>query len=283
MKLKHIPRDTSRYLRLLAKTVRVRRAPIKPGMPHTLPGKLVVSLTSYPPRFPTLDLTLRCLLNQDMAPDALVLWIAHNDMSALPKRVRDLQKHGLLIRECEDLRSFKKIIPALHAYPGAFIVIADDDIDYSPQWLRRFVEEYRSPSEVLCQRAQRVMPNGTGLSSFAEWAPVRTDTPCGVDVIPIGCGGVMYPPGSLPPRATDASEFMRLCPTGDDLWLYWMFTSSGLVARRIEPAHRKSWYGTQVAGLWQTTNTVREIDRQIAALVDAYGLPLRSQEVRPVT
>ena len=39
------------------------------GRQHPLPGKLVVSLTSYPPRFAALPLTMRSLLCQAVKPD----------------------------------------------------------------------------------------------------------------------------------------------------------------------------------------------------------------------
>ncbi len=86
------------------------------GRPHGLPGELIVSLTSYPPRFRTLDLTLRCLLTQTVRPDRVILWIAEADMAKLPPAVVALVEYGLDIRACKDTRSYKKIIPALAAF-----------------------------------------------------------------------------------------------------------------------------------------------------------------------
>ena len=42
---------------------------------------------------------------------------------------------GLEIRECDNLRSFKKLVPALQTFPNAFIVTADDDLYFAPNWL----------------------------------------------------------------------------------------------------------------------------------------------------
>jgi hypothetical protein len=51
--------------------------PIRKGsVPHNLPGELIVSLTSYPDRFPTLHKTVRSLLSQDMLADRTILWVA---------------------------------------------------------------------------------------------------------------------------------------------------------------------------------------------------------------
>src|SRR5262249_15606303 len=76
------------------------------GRPHGLPRPLIVSLTSYPPRFPTLALTLKCLLTQSVTPDHLVLWVTRDDFSLLPRDVLDLRSHDLEIALAPDLRSF---------------------------------------------------------------------------------------------------------------------------------------------------------------------------------
>jgi hypothetical protein len=77
--------------------------------PHNLPSELIVSLTSYPRRFPILDFAIRSLLNQTVRPDRVILWLAEDDVTYLPSAVRRLA--GLEIRTCRDLRSFKKLVP----------------------------------------------------------------------------------------------------------------------------------------------------------------------------
>ncbi len=98
------------------------------GKAHGLPSPLIISLTSYPARFGKLHLTLKCLLSQSMAADKVVLWIAHQDKAALTPAILNLQKVGLQIGYCDDLRSYKKIIPTRQNYPDSFIVTADDDL-----------------------------------------------------------------------------------------------------------------------------------------------------------
>jgi hypothetical protein len=63
MQLRHFPREVVRFVKNTAVTTLIRRRAVVRGRPHTLPKTLVVSLTSYAPRFPTLDLTLRSLLS----------------------------------------------------------------------------------------------------------------------------------------------------------------------------------------------------------------------------
>jgi protein O-GlcNAc transferase len=103
---------------------------------HNLPSKLIVSLTSYPPRFGKLHLTLKCLVNQTVKPDVVVLWIAHQDMNMLPEAVLKYERQGLIsINACNDYKVYKKIIPTLKSFPEAFIVTPDVDLYYPKWWL----------------------------------------------------------------------------------------------------------------------------------------------------
>ena len=83
-----------------------------------------MSLTSYPPRYRALANTLRSLIDHTVRADRLVLWIAHDDLVALPPEVRALAAHKLEVRGCDDLGPFKKLVPSLLAFPDATIVTA---------------------------------------------------------------------------------------------------------------------------------------------------------------
>jgi hypothetical protein len=193
---------------------------------HALKHHVVVSLTSYPLRFPTLSSTLRCLLAQSIRSDATVLWIASNDITLLPKPVLDLRRDGLIIEECNDLRSYKKIVPALSKYPDSVIITADDDMLYPSVWMEQFVLAYRNPKEILCQRARRALISKDGFSPYHTWEMIQ-NLEEGEHVFPTGAGGVLYPPGSLDASTTNEELFFRICPSGDDVWLYWMAKRAG--------------------------------------------------------
>lgn len=85
-----------------------------------------------------------------------MLWIAHADAASLPDDVLELRRHGLTIEFCDDLKSFRKIVPALASRPDAFIAIADD-VYYEPDWLERLVAAFdpENPT-VVCNRAHRI-------------------------------------------------------------------------------------------------------------------------------
>ena len=108
--------------------------------PHWLPGRLVVSLTSYPKRFKGLATTLKTLLSQEVRPDFVVLWIYKDDAHLLPPNVLRLRSKGLSIRIVDvDMRSYLKLVPALAEFDDAYIVTADDDIYYPRDWLSMLV------------------------------------------------------------------------------------------------------------------------------------------------
>ena len=240
----------SRY----AKYLRWKVGPVHPGNKHHgLKRPLIVSLTSYPPRFTTLLLTLKCLLSQTVKPDVMVLWIAENDREVLPPAILDLRTYGLTIRFCADLKSYKKIIPALTAYSDNFIVTADDDAFYPRDWLEFLVREYRGDDkEIICHRAYRIRLGANGLPlKYGEWEfPAQTKVRSAL-IFPTGVGGVLYPPGIFDARVSDAQTFMSLCPTADDIWLYWMARLNGGVGRRVgDLPDIVCWPGSQAEALY---------------------------------
>lgn len=223
---------------------------------HGLPGRLVISLTSYPGRFATLHLTLKSLLDQTVQPDRINLWIAHDDLPQLPAEVRALEGDILSIRACDDLRNFKKIIPTLGDEPDAFIVICDDDTYYPEYWLGQLVDAY-DPSQpsIVCTRAHRLKYTADGgLAPYRAWKRNVSDRSTAyprTDLLPTGNGGVLYPPRSLPAQTLDLDLVRKLSPTSDDVWLYFMARQAGWSVRRVPGRKRRfvDWPHSQAQAL----------------------------------
>lgn len=245
------------------------------GCPHGLPGELIVSLTSYPARFGTLHLSIACLLDQSVKADRTILWIAHEDIGKLPAKVRRLKCRGLEIRACEDVRSYKKLIPALEAFPEAFIVTADDDIFFPHNWLEVLT---RTPERgvIACHRAHRLkrLKNGA-LRPYLEWQIDVQDADArraSDDVFPTGGAGALYPPHSLDPSVTDRALFERLCPDGDDLWFYWCARIAGTLNKKVGGKMRLvPWPGSQACTLW-SYNEAGGNDRMIDGLQQEFPI-----------
>jgi hypothetical protein len=246
--------------------------------PHGLPGRLTVTLTSYPPRYPTLALTLKSLLAQSFQPDRFCLWIARSDLASLPQAVTELASEGLTIVPCDDLKSYKKIIPALARDDGDYLLTADDDVYYPRAWLREIVASYRAGcKEVICTRAHRIRldRNGTPLP-YAHWELGVAAGEASRLLFPTGIGGVLYEPRIFHTDVTNSDIFERLCPTTDDIWLYWMAALNGARFRKIGPRKRSiNWMNSQHVALSATNNAVHRAanDEQIANMIGHYGFP----------
>lgn len=252
------------------------------GRPHGLPKPLIVSLTSYPPRFPTLSLTLKCLLTQSLAPDRVMLWVTRADFALLPQDVLDLCDHGLEIAFAPEWRSFKKLVPAIAADPDAFIVTVDDDVSYARDWLATLVARYRpGRREVIAARVHRIMLDTDGQPlPYARWRFDIKPGPASPRNLATGVGGILYPPGSLHADATNADLFMQLCPTHDDLWFYMMARRAGCRVVKAGPRQRFiSWAGSQQTAL-QHANVIAGggNDVHFRRLIEHFGAPFGAGE-----
>lgn len=137
--------------------------------------KVIVSLTSYKPRIDNVKYTLYSLLNQNFPPDKLVLWLDEDSFPQreenLPQDLLELRNFGLTIDWCENLRPYKKLIPALEKYPDDIIVTADDDIFYQPDWLKILYDAHlENPDCVIAHRAHRIRLDKQGnLFPYKSW------------------------------------------------------------------------------------------------------------------
>lgn len=192
--------------------------------------KIIVSLTSFPARIDTVDITIKSLLLQSLKPDEIILWLAReqfpDEENGLPDKLLELKKYGLTICWCEDLKSYKKLLPALHMYPEDIIVTADDDVYYERHWLRRLYAGYvQAPNYVHCHRITKVyirdneyqMKEGEfEVYPFPSFLHKLT-----------GVGGVLYPPHILCQEVLDEEKCRKLAPTNDDVWFWLMAVLNG--------------------------------------------------------
>ena len=214
---------------------------------------------------------------QSVKPDHLELWVTDKDFAALPDAVLALRAHGLSIRTCVDLRSYKKIVPALAAHPGAIIVTADDDAHYPRTWLEELVNAYDpGAKEVLCHRAHEMKFRQSGRPTcYREWTFDTGDTAASRTIFPTGLGGVLYPPDVFIRDVTRRDLFEAYCPTADDVWLFWMASLNGARCRKIGPVRRFIlWRGGQDVALCNDNLLGGDAnDIQIDAMIAAYGVP----------
>lgn len=249
---------------------------VRAKAPHGMGARVVITLTSYPPRFNHLGKTLRSLLDQTMAADAVELWVAQDDIAALPDDVLALEEAGLSVRPCRDIRSYKKLIPALESDPHAIYITADDDVYYPPQWLAGLVNAARAhPGSVIGTRSHMASRRADGaLAPYAQWelAADRLEPDEGAVLFPTGVGGILYPPGCFDPRVFDEAAFMELCPRGDDIWFFWMARLAGTKHRRAPGWFDIiDWPDSQGVALFNDNLLADGNDTQIRAMEARFG------------
>lgn len=236
-----------------------------------VPG-LVISLTSHAPRFATLVPTLQSLLLQHRRAQAVVLWIGHGDMAALPPEVLALREFGLAIEACDDHGPHTKYVHALERFPEAAIAICDDDTYYPPRWLGGLADSERS-GEIPCYRIHRVALGLDGAPlGYRHWDHDSADRAASTLNFPTGVGGVLLRREKLHKVIADTALARRLCATTDDIWIYAAGRLAGTDFRLIGDHNPLTvWRSSQFSALWKVNVLEHANDLNMQAIVDQFG------------
>lgn len=185
--------------------------------------KLIVSLTSFPPRIPYVHITITSLLQQTVKPDMVILWLAKEQFpnleKDLPNELIRLQEFGLSIMWYHDVKPYKKLIPTLINFPDDIIITVDDDVFYDETLVERLYKSYEKyPEYIHCHRITKIMNKNGNFNAKIKKCYKK---PSFANKL-VGIGGVLYPPHSLYKDVTDEKLFMELAPTNDDIWFWIM-------------------------------------------------------------
>ena len=246
-------------------------------------GQLIVSLTSYPPRIPTLHYTLHSLLMQTFKPNKVILWLSTLEF---PNKEQDLQQsvlsfvpYGLEIAWCEDnIKSYKKLIPTLKAYPDAVIVTADDDVIYPQDWLEKLCRAYiQNPKFIHCHRAHKISFDASGaLLPYAQWQSAISHQETSPSFLNFftGVGGVLYPPRCFHTDVLDEYKFLKFLSHQDDIWFWAMVVLNSVKINVVEGNYTDNDLLTYVdigktGALW-LTNLRGENDKALQNIFTLY-------------
>ena len=204
--------------------------------------KIIVSLTSFPERIYTVIKTIKTLLTQTLKPDMVILWLASeqfpNGENDLPSELLDLKKYGLTIDWYKDIRSYKKIIPALKKYPDAVIITTDDDIYYAPDTIETLYQSYlKHPAEIQAHRCDWLSIDNKNNIIWDKTRILFKDLHRGEASFRqrlTGYGAVLYPPHSLYKDVTNEDIISKTIPTHDDIWLWAMAVLAGTKTRLVK-------------------------------------------------
>lgn len=201
--------------------------------------KIIASLTTFPERINSVSKTIKTLMNQTVKADEIVLWLAEEQFkgkeNSLPSELKALKEYGLQIKWTNDIKSYKKLIPALKEYPDDIIITFDDDIYYEKDTIEVLYNSYlKNKNEIQANRTWRIELKNDKIrplnSSCLIWNYEEYKEASFLNTI-IGCGGVLYPPHSLCEDVLDESKFTEIVPTQDDIWFWGMALLNGTKIR----------------------------------------------------
>lgn len=245
--------------------------------------RLIVTLTSYPPRMHYVGRSLATIFEQTVQPDEVYLWLIASDfpegLSSLPEDVLELRREkGLKIRFADiDLKVHNKYFWTLREHNDDIIVTVDDDVLYRPNVLEKLMESHRAhPEAVSAMRAHLMTFNEDGsFRPYTDWIfeyAEELGTPR-MDLLATGVCGVLYPPHSLDSELMTIEQVQNTCIEADDIWLKVIELSKNIpvvVCSDDRPSHVMV-DGSQDAARWPHMNAGGGNDATIAQVFAAHN------------
>ncbi|TWO32685.1 glycosyltransferase family 2 protein [Seonamhaeicola sediminis] len=218
MKLSELPTSLYHSIKLALKPIKAFNEATKERIP------VVVSLTTIPSRIKTLHITIRSLLNQEVLPEKIVLWLNDSYKDNIPSKLEKLLGNIFEIRFSPYTFSHRKLIHSIENFPDKVIITCDDDLIYHPSSLKMLYQEHlKNPNVVIGNRCRRITydENHNPLP-YLQW-PFAEKTVFGEKwLTPVGAFLVLYPPDILHKNVHDINLFNKLSPKADDLWFKMM-------------------------------------------------------------
>jgi len=234
--------------------------------------KLIVSTTSFPARIGKVHIPIKRILKNTIQPDKLLLYLARpqfpNELDDVSEELRQLMIDDprFEIRFLDgDIRSFKKLVPALAEFPDDYIMTIDDDVYYRRKLISKLLKyAVKYPDSIIAYRVRYARLNKQGqFRTYKKWRLntivanwfTKGSKPRHRNLW-TGVGGVLYPPKCLHEDVLREDIFMKICPTTDDIWFWAMAALAGTKAAVAGP-YWIIWgvRGTQKFALWRNNRS----------------------------
>jgi len=207
-----------------------------PNLSNRAPASgFVVAVTSFPARICSVHWTLRSLFLQKTVPEKVVLVLSGEEFpagaSSLPRNLTrflaKVEDRVDLIFTTDNKRSYKKLLPALDAYPKHVIVTVDDDVIYPSNWFSSLLAAHKLfPDSIIGTRGAEISLENSRVAPYSNWKRAVSSVPSHKMFL-TGRGGILYPPGSLSVEVTNWNLAKAICPTADDIWFKAMAALAG--------------------------------------------------------
>ncbi|WP_462169257.1 hypothetical protein [Pseudoalteromonas lipolytica] len=241
--------------------------------------QLIISLTTYGERLNTVHLVVDSLKQQTYRASKILLWLDETELAyeKIPEELRALEDELFEIRFCPNYKSYKKLIPTLNQFPDASIITFDDDIIIPPLTVQTFVEaSTRFANTIIAARGRFILKDKNGtLKKYQDWNLITNSSEVIAEkcILPIGYGGILYPPRSLHCDSCDVDKFSGLADNADDIWFKCMALLNGfgtlILPRTVSTGYREI-AGTQSSALYLTVNTEDRNIRCLNAIKKSY-------------
>lgn len=187
--------------------------------------KVIASLTSFPARIENTHLAIKSIMLQSFKPDEIILWLSDEQFKdvEIPKSLRELEKKGLQIKFCEDIRGHKKYFEPIKVQkPNELILTFDDDIIYPPDSIMKVMKYHkRYPNAIVINRGYEITFSKDGnINPHRKWrihSSYGVKKPKKLTFISTG-SGILIPYNSLYKDATDIDKIKKIALSIDDLW-----------------------------------------------------------------
>lgn len=192
---------------------------------------IIVNLTTTSTRLQMCSATIWSLLNQELSPDQINLWVSTDKflsdqgISSTPKFVDQFNRlvNIVNVKFTNNIGPYRKIIPALRiANHDDILIYADDDVIYGKKWLYNLYNEFKNNDEqsVVATRVRMREKNIFGIyKSYPSYKVITDNLTLKTDFILTGVGGVILKRSMISEKYIFNDDFLKIAPTTDDLWI----------------------------------------------------------------
>jgi hypothetical protein len=188
--------------------------------------KVVISLTSIPPRFENLYIVIERLSQQTCHEIWLNIPTTYNRFPEWKGKIPENFNIKLKINRCEDFGPGTKVIaPAQHLDPEDLIVYLDDDTFYDPKLVTNLLKWFKTD-----ERSAWGLSGFTFENYFQKKYPRSHGVP--VDVLE-GYGAVIVKAGWIQKLTDEFKELQAEAKAADDIILSNLLTKQGVTLKTI--------------------------------------------------
>ena len=199
---------------------------------------VVISLTTYSKRINQVHIVVESLFRQTQQANRIILWLAKEEFSddTIPLILKKQIDRGLEIKYCEDIKSYKKLLPVLSLTPDSTIITVDDDYIYPLKFVENLLKiHFRYPQSVCYYTGNRISFDSRGtLKPYVKWKEAKE-----LESIPsllnfsFGAGGVLYPPHTFGSEIFNIEYVKKNIPKADDVWFKAMSLLNNITYVRV--------------------------------------------------